>query len=963
MAQLISERFRTATRGLLMGACALGALSEPAFAQETPPAASAPEQAEDAAAPSEEQTIVVTGSRVARSGFNAPTPTTIIGADQLEQRGETNIANMLNEIPAFRGTVNPAASGIRTTTPGANYADLRGLGSFRTLTLLDGRRFVPSVPTASTSTPYQVDLNAIPALMIDRVEVVTGGASAQWGSDAVAGVVNLILNTRFDGLKAEAQAGVSGQGDGAEYRIGAMFGTAFAGGRGHLTIAGDYVRNDGIYDVYTRDWGRQQYMILTNPFSTVANGQPRQIISPDVRYGTITPGGLIVGVTGGAPASLVGTEFLAGGVPAAFVRGQYGTVTNALQVGGGNDTVTTTRGVTLTPKLERRTLFGHVDYDVSDTVTLFADLIYGYSRGQSQTLPARDQGATVVSIRAENAYLPASIRAQMPVGSTIRLGRIDYDIGHARPDVTNELAQGTVGLRGDLGGSWKWDAHYSYGQNIYEQRISGMRNKRKYVFAADAVESGGQIVCRATLPGASFNTAAAGCVPLNLFGNGSPSAAAINYVTGTVYSRNRYTQHAAAVNLRGDPFSTWAGPVSFATGLEYRDESSRAVVDAVAAVDNWESGNGRPYSGSFNVIEGYAEAVVPLARDLSWAKSLDFNAAIRHARYSGAAGGQTTWKLGSTYEPVSGLRFRIARSRDIRAPSIFEQRSLTVQGLNVVYNGVSSFVQVNNSGNLQLQPEKSDTFTVGTVWSPSFAPSLQLSVDYYDIAVKGAIDRIGQQNIIDQCAAGNTALCSYLVLSGTTLTAINNPYVNLNTVTTRGFDGALSYRLPIDRLFGQSGSVTLNLSGTYVTDMLFGTPGAAVVQRAGENSIFAGVSGYAVPTFRGNASITVAAGGFSVTPQLLYIGKGKYNNLWTDISTPTRQADINDNRIPAVAYLNLSMSYDVLTEGRFQLFGVINNVLDKDPPPVPSFTSGQSVNTVLYDAIGRYFRIGVRVKF
>ena len=229
--------------------------------------------------------------------------------------------------------------------------------------------------------------------------------------------------------------------------------------------------------------------------------------------------------------------------------------------------------------------------------------------------------------------------------------------------------------------------------------------------------------------------------------------------------------------------------------------------------------------------------------------------------------------------------------------------------------------------------------------------------------MKGAIDRIGQQNIIDQCAAGNTALCSYLVLSGATLTAINNPYVNLNTVTTRGFDGALSYRVPVDSLFGQPGSIALNLSGTYVTDMLFGTPGAVVAQRAGENSIFAGVSGYAVPTFRGNASISITSGGFSVTPQLLYISKGKYNNLWTDISTPTRQADINDNRIPAVAYLNLSMSYDVLPQGRFQLFGVINNVLDKDPPPVPSFTSGQSVNTVLYDAIGRYFRIGVRAKF
>lgn len=962
MALSTPNRTRLGLRALLLGACALGGLTSPAFAQDAAEAPVAEEAVQDDAA-TQPGDIVVTGSRVARSGFSAPTPTTIIGSELMEQRGSTNVATMLNEIPSFRGTVNPAASGIRTTTPGANYADLRGLGSFRTLTLVDGRRFVPSVPTASTSTPYQVDLNAIPSLMVDRVEVVTGGASAQWGSDAVSGVVNLILNTRFEGLKAEAQYGVSGHGDGDEYRIGALFGASFAGGRGHITIAGDYVKNDGIYDVYTRDWGRDQYMILTNPGSTVANGQPRQIISNNVRYGTITPGGLIVGVGGGSPASLVGTEFLAGGVPAAFVRGQYGTVTNALQIGGGNDTVTTTRGVTLTPKLERRTLFGHLEYEFSDSITGFADLTYGYSRGQSQTLPPRDQGTTVVTIQRDNAYLPASIAAQMPAGGTIRLGRIDYDLGHARPDVTNDLIQGTVGLRGDLGGGWKWDAHYSYGVNTYEQHIYGMRNKQKYVFAADAVNSGGQIVCRATIAGPSFNAAAAGCVPLNLFGNGSPSAAATAYVTGTVFSRNRYTQHAAAVNLRGDPFSTWAGPVSFATGVEYRSESSTAIVDPVAAANNWESGNGLPYSGSFNVLEGYAETVIPLARDMAFAKSFDFNAAVRHAKYSGAAGGQTTWKLGSTWEPIDGLRFRVARSRDIRAPSLFEQRSVTVQGLNVVYNGGSAFVEVNNTGNTQLQPEKSDTLTVGFVWTPSFVPRLQFSVDYYDISVKGAIDRIGQQNIIDQCAAGNTALCSYLVLSGATLIRVNNPYVNLNTITTRGFDGALSYRVPVDSLFGAPGSVSFNLSGTYTTDMLFGTPGAAVVQRAGENSIFNGVSGYAVPTFRGNASITVQAGRLSVTPQLLYTSAGKYNNVWTDVSTPTKQADINDNSIPAVAYVNLSFSYDILGENRLQLFGVVNNLFDKDPPPVPSFTSGQAANTVLYDAIGRYFRIGVRAKF
>ena len=254
--------------------------------------------------------ITVTASRVQNSGFDAPTPTQVMSAAVLEARGATNIGESLLELPAFRASVNPQSNGVRAITPGAIFGDLRGLGASRTLVLVDGNRYVPQIYTALDG--YQVDLNQIPPLLVDRIEVVTGGASAQWGSDAVAGVVNIILKKDFEGFDFDVQGGISDVGDNESYRVAALAGTNFGDGRGNLVAAFEQTEDEGVGDVFTRDWGAPGWQIIGNP-GYPGNGLPRNIISPDVRFASSAPGGLLV------DTPLRGTTFDENGQPIPFI--------------------------------------------------------------------------------------------------------------------------------------------------------------------------------------------------------------------------------------------------------------------------------------------------------------------------------------------------------------------------------------------------------------------------------------------------------------------------------------------------------------------------------------------------------------------------------------------------------------------------------------------------------------------
>ena len=968
---------RISVAALLAGASlsVLG-MAAPAVAQDAPAA--------QTAGPVQDATVgevVVTASRVARTGFTAPTPTQIIGADTLEKRGATNVAMVLNELPAFKATTTPATNGVRAIFPGSYYADLRGLGAVRTLVLVDGKRFVPQVTTGLSSA--QVDLNQIPSLMIDRTEVVTGGASAQWGSDAVAGVVNLILKKNFSGFEMNGQIGESQYGDNQEARIGFIAGKSFANDRAHATFAFDYVRNNGVDDAYTRPWGRKGYGLIVNPCPlqaavsaacpTGGNGQAQNLIIPDVRYSQSTAGGIINNAPG-TPVALAGLRGLTfgnvGDAPRAF---QYGALVGSQFMQGGdlsNIGQNIYTGIPLGAAARRTNAYSRFSYKLTDDINAYVEGSYAESTGTSRSLPARNEQTNPITIKLDNPYLPASVLATInaynagkPAASQItslNLGRYDEDLQRQQSWVTNYTTRFVGGLEGSLpiAGNWKWDTAYIWGTNRYIQRDFHDRILANFNFAADAAlnPATGQIVCRATIPGASFNAAAAGCVPMNVFGNGAASSA-INYVTGTLYSRTIYDQNAFNFNLRGEPLHTWAGPVSVATGFEWRKESQVTVVDPIAEKAGYESTNARSLSGDFNVKEGYLETVIPLARDFAFAKSFDLNGAVRVTDYS-TSGTVTTWKAGATWTPFDGFLIRGARSRDIRAPSLFELYTLPVStilniGLNQGVGGGPSGnvgVQALTGGNPNLQPEKADTTTLGFSYAPSFVPGLQFSLDWYNIDVKGAIASVTSAQVATFCNTGNAYYCGLIVPNApgsASAYTVNANYQNLNETKRAGLDILVSYRTPLDRFIsGAPGRLTLNFSGNYVLKYGDNIANAGYIERAGET--------VSTPRFTSTLTGTYDIGKASVTVQWRHIDSGVYNVTFVE------GVNINDNTVDGADYINLSGSFDVTD--KLQLYAVANNVFNKAPPIAPQNFGYPTINT-WFDLIGRTYKMGVRYRF
>jgi outer membrane receptor protein involved in Fe transport len=940
--------------------------------------------------------LVVTGTRV-RSGFTAPTPLQVLDSAALEERGATNPFTVLSELPSVSSRTSSASSGIRFQAAGQNFVDLRSLGTSRTLVLVNGRRFVPSVPNSSSGTPYQVDVNLIPALMIERMDVVTGGASAAYGSDAVAGVLNIVLKDRVEGLQGELQSGISERGDAAEYRLGLVGGLSFGEGRGHIVLSGDYVKNKGIPDYRARGFATRFWNFFGNPASTAANGQPKQILVTDLdtQPGNRTAGGLIVGASGGTldqRTGLIGLQFDSPSTVSQFVRGLYNPagITNAgtnstgrfagNQAGGENPDLNIN---SLIPPSERKIIYGRADYDVTDTVNLFVEGSWGKSAATFQGNNTSDQvsvynpvtaSGTLVRIYADNPYIPAAIRGLIPAPAgastatvptqSFLLARANYDMPPQVSTVTDTAYTFAGGLRGDVKGGWVWDLSYGYGRNKYHRFLPAGRDRSLYALAADAITDpvSGRVICRSTLTNPTN-----GCVPMNLFGAGSPSAAAMEYVTEPLTSQVVYVQQSAQFNVSGSPFDTWAGPVAVAAGVEWRHETLDASVSpASAETDVYDSSVGKPFDGAFTVKEGYAEATVPLAKDLPFARSLAVNGAVRHAKYSGdaaAAGGQTTWKVGATYEPFDGLMLRAVRSLDIRAPNLYELRVTGSQSIQTVTYGnqVFSSVRITSDGNLNLKPEKSKTFTVGGSFSPSFVPRLRLSVDYFNISVNDVITTFGTNAIAASCSAGIQDFCNLLTFTGPnqtgSLVALDNPFLNLSSIKTKGVDFNLNYAVALG-----AGELRLRSAATYVDRFTITAPTnpPSVNEYAGDNSN----NEFAVPNWRGNASLTYAWDKASVTLQTLYVGPGRKDGRLSEVGTPTSAPDVTaaDNHVPDYFLFNLSGTVDVLEKGRAQFFWVVNNLFDRDPLFVPRAVSRSQTNGGLYDVIGRNYRIGLRFK-
>lgn len=870
-----------------------------AMAQVSTPAADAADEAEPA--------IVVTGSRIDRKGFEAPTPTTIIGDTELRQGARPSIAQVLNDLPQFRATQSPAST-VANTNSSSSAMDLRGLGVTRTLTLLNNRRFTGAV-----------DLNTVPQGLVKRVEVVTGGASAAWGSGAIGGVVNIILDDELEGLTIGAQNGISSRGDGYRYSFDGTFGTKFADGRGHFMIGSEYQQDKGILDRNSR-----KNVGSSNLFTPAGSSQ--LILVRDVNAANTSLGGLI------NAGALKGQTFNTDGTLRDF---QYGSMVNGATMVGGEG-VATNDEYSLTNPYQRVNGYARASFEVGDA-TFWAD--GSYSRIWAKYPFYAESGTYTLS--ATNPYLSQDIQNQLAAAgeTSVKIGRVFEDYGYRTFDYYRQNVEGAVGVDGSFAdGKWRYSAYYSHGEMRNMQSYHNQITGTNLTNALDAVrDSSGNIVCRAALTDAST-----ACRPLNILGTGTADQAAIDYVFGNT-ARVVYTTKldSAGASLRGDLFDTWAGPVSVAFGAEARwEEQVTNSLDATSAAKGFSRFNFSPLDGGFNVQEGFGEVAIPLL-DQPFSK-LDINGAARYSRYS-TSGGIWSWKLGLTDRIFDNLLIRVSRSRDIRSGSLAELFTTSTTSFTTVVEGGQTYAITRfGGGNANLKPEIGSTLTLGAVFTPTFLPGFNLSVDYYNIKLKDAITSLGAQDVITNCANGNTVLCSQIVRdSSGAPTTLYTTYINLAEYKTKGVDVEATYTLPLNKVSDSLGG-TMRFRGlaTYVPKVII-NDGTSTVDRAGD--VGDNVN-FGTPHWRATGSINYTSQDVSIDARVRYVGGGKFNHL----------LNIANNDISARVYVDLGAQATIAD--RFTLFANVNNLFDRDPPLT-------TYGAIHYDSIGRYMTVGAKVSF
>jgi outer membrane receptor protein involved in Fe transport len=937
--------------GLLMGELAGAAAAQESAGNGTAPAnpvgtASAAQSSTSSTSDTLSE-IVVTGTRIALpAGATSPTPTTIVSSATLQAMGLPNVGAQLNQLPAFLNNGEPTqTTALSPANIGSQIVNLRGLGADRTLVLIDGRRFVPSTATGT------VDLNLIPSALIERTDIVTGGASAAYGSDAVAGVVNIILNHHLDGIQSQVQYGTSQEGDNHDVQASLAGGTDYLGGKAHVVAGFEYEHDGGMGDYYSRDWSRREWCNVSNPTPGV-NGYAANNILPHCHSATMTPGGLIVG------GPLNGTQFSANGTPEPFERG---TLPGFFFMSGGDGYGQNPffLGPQIVPEFSRYDFHAHSDFNISDDIHPFVELSYGTVRGHDIGAQLRAFPGTI-KLAADNPYLPASIVSTMKADklTSITLGRAGNDLGNARGESDTSTVRLVAGVDGILPGSWTWNAYYQYGHNKYDQYEYDDIIPGRLALAVDAVVGpNGQIVCRSSLTNPNN-----GCQPLNLIGQNNFTQAARQYVMGTSEQLNTNQQHVAAANVQGEPLTLPAGPLSVAAGAEFRVDSIDGNADPLSRTNGFYVFNGQNIDGKVRVTEGYLETRIPLLRDLPFAKSLELNGAARETSYS-LSGRVTTWKVGVVYEPDEMFRLRATRSRDIRAPNTFELFSPVTAGFTTVIDklsGVQTLPHYLTGGNPNLKPEIGMTNTAGLVFTPAgWLRDLSLTVDFYDITVRNVISAQGGQTILNNCEAGDVADCAYITRdSNGNVSSITDVNQNLNELHARGVDFEADYRHDLPR---DLGSVNLRGLATYADELTtVSNGGATAINEAGVD----GVGG--VPHVQASTWITWQYRPWSLTVQNRYVGGGRFSPLYIGPGQPGYSPylpnSINDNWVSGRLYTNLSLSYSLplADKGELQIYGVVNNLFNLDPPVDPGAAS--ATNSILFDAIGRAFTVGLRMR-
>jgi outer membrane receptor protein involved in Fe transport len=958
--RLSSTVFLPIARRLLLGGTALMAL--PALAQPAEQAA----QADEAAA----EVITVTGSRIARTGYDSPIPVSVIGEAELKAEPQANIGDFVNTLPAVRGsqTSSTNSGSLSNGQAGIATVNLRNLGAARTLVLIDGQRSVASTPVGF------VDTQTVPQGLIKGVEVVTGGASSAYGSDAVAGVVNFSLNRDFKGIRAEYEFGITDYGDVPNHTFRLTTGFDFAGGKGKLLLAGDYFTQEGV-DTYDRPWQQSGFFQIDNPAFVAGNGQPERFVGSGIGTHQFTPGGLITA------GPLRGTYF------GNIVNGQaslnqftFGPSRGQWMIGG--DYLISREGHwssnSLAPHEKRGNIFGRLSYEVSPAFTPFLQYSFSGYSGRSFYQQTPSVGIT---IQRDNAFLPTAIVDQMVARglTSISIGTSNAGFPAAGSDNDRQVYRFVAGADGEFATgkiNWKYGAYYQVGIARTDETLTNTWINARVTLAQDAVRApagnaagiaAGTIVCRSTLTNPTN-----GCVPLNRIGIGGVTEAARNYVFNNGAQPNReqtLRQDVIAGNLStNDLFETWAGPVSFAFGGEWRRERVNGFVDPQFN-SGWLYGNYLVTAGAFTVTEGFIETVVPLA------KGVDFNGAIRRTEYS-TSGGVTTWKVGATWQVWDDLKLRAVRSRDIRAPNLnelFAPGTARTNTVNVPQPGggqrADQFLE-QTTGNTALRPEVAMTWGFGGVLTPSFLPGFAASIDYFDINLSGAIGTISAQTITTLCLEQNRSdVCNFITFNGpvsaaSTITGIRLVPFNFASVKVRGLDLEASYRFSLG-----SGRATLRALASHYIDNIFNNGIDVPEDIAGKNQ------GDGVPAWNYRLTANYEVGDWSFNLTGRGFSDGVYNNNFFEcaancpISTPARRT-INTNRIEGQWYVDASVTRKIKIGGsKADLFLYVRNLLNSDPVLVGNGPTGNNTpaypmtNRGLYDVLGRVYRLGVRFEY
>ncbi|WP_188873307.1 TonB-dependent receptor [Iodidimonas muriae] len=949
-----------------------GPVSSLGQAQAVPSVGASP--GEQSAALIEE--VVVTGSRIRRSGTSTPIPVTVLDARKIALSGDARLADTLNELPAIGATQTLANSNDDPQEAGTNFLNLRRLGIDRTLVLVNGRRHVGSRPGTTA-----VDVNTIPTSMVERVEVITGGASAVYGADAVSGVVNLIMRDDFEGLKLDGQMGITDEGDGESYQLSLTAGANFADNRGNVFFNTSWDKTKRV-NATDRGYASENFRFATNPANTGPDdGIPDQILFDNTGFIGTPGGGQVVGPDG---ADL----FVAAGGPFTFdangnlISQDLGALPESFLSQGG-DFVDLSRFDLLQVPIERLIVSGGMHYDLHDKVTLFANAKYAQSESATAGQPTFSLPSfSPIFILADNPFVPQDLNNILADNGAegFFVSRTNVDQGQRRSRSDRDTVQLEVGLKGDITSNLDYTVHYQYGRSDNSTEFMNEQVLSRFNQQLDAVrDADGNIVCR---------DPSGGCVPLNVLGPNAATADALAFSHVDFITEGRLTQQVVNATITGDSAGFMylpAGPLGFALGTEYRRESTATEEGFLRnSGDVFPGGVIEDTVGNFDVWELFGEISIPVLRGVPFAEEVNIEAAVRYADYS-TIGSATTWKVGGDWAPVRDLRFRAVVSQAVRAPNIGELFAPTrlenpfledpcdVSNINsgspnraancaalglspdFISNAGAVTTRVLTGGNPDLKEETADTLTVGAVITPRMVPGFSLTVDYWDIEIDDAVNSFPVQAVANNCVDAdsiNNPFCESIVRrSDGNFDSISSQLINVASLKAAGIDIEASYFLDLGMVTGDAvpGGLDLNLVATYLDKLdFFAQEGQAEPDReAGE---------LGDPDWTVNLRATYELGDLTVSLYERFISSQRF-----DLA---ENPDFRDpNSTGSEWYTDLQIRYRLLEQT--EIYVGVDNLFDNAPPILARVPETRSFgnDAVVYDQIGRFFYAGVTVQF